>query len=80
MPEGQLTIDVNETGKGFNLILKSDQLMKNVYLETISKDSYFSDNNVDLLPEKRLKINVQYNGTKNEFLKDLKIRSLVDIK
>lgn len=80
LPEGQLTIDVNETGKGFNLILKSDQLMKNVYLETISKDSYFSDNNVDLLPEKRLKINVQYNGTKNEFLKDLKIRSLVDIK
>ncbi len=80
LPEGQLTIDVNEAGQGFNLILKSDKLTKNIYLSTISKESYFSDNNFDLLPEKRMKINVQYQGTKKEFLKDLKIRSLVDIK
>lgn len=72
--------NVNETAKGYALILKSPILAKNVYLETISKTAWFTDNNMDLLPGKRTKINVRYPGTLEELVKDLKIKSLFDLK
>lgn len=76
-----IDIDVNETLRGgYNLILKSPVLAKNVFIETISGKGWFSDNNIDLLPVKRTKISVRYSGTKEELLKDIRIRSLVDIK
>jgi beta-mannosidase len=75
----KIITDISKTGKGFTLTLKSDMLAKNVCLETFARESYFSDNNFDLLPDKRLKLTVRYSGTKEEFIKDLKIRSLSDL-
>jgi beta-mannosidase len=71
-----IDISVNEAVSGYNLVLKAAVLVKNVGLETIMKKCEFADNNFDLLPGKRTKVNVHYNGTREEFLKDLKITSL----
>jgi beta-mannosidase len=74
----KINLDVSKTAKGVTLNLKSDMLAKNVWIETISKVSYCSDNNFDLLPDKKMKIEIRYPGTKDEFLKDLKIYTLAD--
>ena len=71
-----IDIGVNEAVSGYNLILKSDVLVKNVGLETRSKPCEFSNNNFDLLPGKRTKVNVHYQGTRDELLKDLKVQSI----
>jgi beta-mannosidase len=78
LPKTKINLDVSKTAKGVTLNLKSDMLAKNVWIETISKDSYCSDNNFDLLPDKKMKIEIRYPGTKDEFLKDLKIYTLAD--
>jgi hypothetical protein len=62
----------------FDVTLTSDKLAKNVMLETIRKDSRFSDNNIDLLPGQTVHVTVQYNGSYNELLSDLNVVSLVD--
>jgi beta-mannosidase len=79
LSKNKINLDVSSASNGFTLILKSGMLAKNVCLETLTKESFFSDNNFDLLPDKRIKVTVQYAGTKEEFVKDLKIRSLADI-
>lgn len=79
-PRYTVSFDVNDAVKGYNLILRSSVLVKNLVISTGVKDCWFSDNNIDLLPGKRTKINVRYQGTKTELLKDLRFKSLADIK
>lgn len=79
LPKAKIDIIVNEAVKGYNLVLKSNVLAKNLYLETNARESLFADNNFDLLPGKRTKINVRYSGTKEELIHDLKITSLFDV-
>lgn len=76
LPKAIIDLSVNEAVSGYNLVLKSDVLVKNVGLETRSKQCEFADNNFDLLPGKRTKVNIHYNGTREEFLKDLKVNSI----
>jgi beta-mannosidase len=80
LTKAEISVDINESVKGYNLILKSPVLAKNVFIETVSKPCWFDDNNFDLLPGKRTKISLKYNGSKEELLKDIRIRSLVDTK
>ena len=79
LPKTNIDIVINEAVKGYNLVLKSNVLAKNIYLETNLKESTFADNNFDLLPGKRTKINVRYSGNKAELIRDLKITSLFDV-
>lgn len=76
LQKATIDISLNEAVSGYNLVLKSAVLVKNVGLETRLKKCWFADNNFDLLPGKRTKINVHYQGTREEFLKDLNIESL----
>lgn len=76
LPHASIEIGVNEAVKGYNVILRSDVFVRNVFLSTTSHNCEFSENNIDLLPGKRLKINVRYEGTKAELQKDLKIEYL----
>jgi beta-mannosidase len=80
LPKSVIELDVNETMKGYNVVLKSPVFAKNVFIETVSGTGWFSDNNIDLLPEKRTKVSIRYPGTKDELLRDIRIRSLADIK
>ncbi len=80
LPKEKIYIVINEAINGYNLILKSDVLAKNIFLKTSKKGCFFADNGFDLLPNKRTKIHVNYNGTKDELINDLKINSLADVK
>jgi beta-mannosidase len=75
-----IDVNINEAIKGYNLIFRSSRLAKNVFLRTDSINCWFSDNNFDLLPGKRTKISVRYDGAKKQLMRDLKIRSLGDLK
>jgi len=77
LPKPAIEMDINETVKGYNIILRSAVLVKSVFLRTVSKRCWFSDNNIDLLPGKRTRINVRYDGTKDELNKDLRISSFM---
>lgn len=76
LPKTNIKVDVNQTNQGFNVILKSSVLVKNMFLETDKPDTRFSDNNIDLLPGKRYKISVSYQGSRDELTKGLVIKSL----
>lgn len=76
LPLPKIDIKVNEAVKGYNIILKSDVFVRNVFLETHNKPCIFPENNIELLPGKRVKINVHYDGTKDQLLNDLKIQYL----
>ncbi len=76
LPKTSIKVDINQTNQGFNVILKSSVLVKNLFLETNRPDTRFSDNNIDLLPGKRYKIVVSYRGSRDELTKNLVIKSL----
>lgn len=76
LPKTNIKVDINQTNQGFNVILKSSVLVKNMFLETDKPDTRFSDNNIDLLPGKRYKISVSYKGSRDELTKGLAIKSL----
>lgn len=78
-PKASISFDINEAGKGYNLILRSPVLVKNLVISTDDKRCWFSDNNIDLLPDKRTKINIRYQGTKAQLEKSLYFWSLADL-
>lgn len=79
-PRRNVSVDVNEGVNGYNLILRSPVLVKNLVISTISKSCWFSDNNIDLLPGKRTKISVRYNGSRTELERDIRLQSAIDLK
>jgi beta-mannosidase len=76
LPKTSIKVDINQTNQGFNVILKSSVLVRNLFMETNRPDTRFSDNNIDLLPGKRYKIVVSYKGSRDELTKNLVIKSL----
>jgi beta-mannosidase len=79
-PRSAIDFEINEAVKGYNLILRSHVLVKNLVISTNSKKCWLSDNNIDLLPGKRMKINIRYNGTRAELERDISFKSLADLK
>jgi beta-mannosidase len=75
-PKTSILKTITQSGKGYNIILRSDILVSNVVMQTLKKDAIFVDNNFLMLPGKRYKIQVHYAGTKEELEKDLVINSL----
>jgi beta-mannosidase len=76
LPKASIKFDINETGHGFNIIIRSNVLAKNVVFETNKPGTRFSDNNLDILPGRRYKIHVFYEGPRSELLQNFKIYSL----
>lgn len=76
LPKAKIIADINEFAKGYNLNIKSNVLLKNLFLTSKSRKIKFSMNNIDLLPNKKIKISVYYNGKKEDFQKDLRIYTL----
>lgn len=76
LPKTNIKVDINQANQGFNIILKSNVLVKNLFMETDRPDTRFSENNIDLLPGKRYKIFTAYKGSHNELTKNLVIKSL----
>ncbi len=74
----QITKTITQIEGGYEIILRTDKLAKNIYLEFPGKTGHFSDNYFDLIPG----ITKKLSYTSKEKLKTpnglLKIKSLVD--
>ena len=71
-------MQVTNKNNRFQLIFRSSTLVKNLVLFTRDKESYFSDNNIDLLPGITYTITADYDGTQSDFDNDLQVITLVD--
>jgi hypothetical protein len=76
LPSINLNPVINVVARKYNLIFRSDVLVKNIVLNTKYQNAVFSDNNFDLLPGKRTKISVLYKGTSLQLQKELYIKYL----
>ena len=73
-----IDININKSLNGYNLILRTNTLAKNVFISLKSGKGDFSDNNLDLFPGDRTKVHIVYSGSKEQLSADLQLFSLAD--
>jgi len=78
LPMPDISYQVKGKANQYELIMVTDKIAKNVVLDSYDKDSHFSDNNFDLLPGMEKRVTVNYSGSREELLNDLKIYTLVN--
>jgi beta-mannosidase len=78
LPIPDISFQIIGSSNQFEIAIHADKIAKNVVLDTQEKDAQFSDNNFDLLPNREIRLNVNYSGTREELSNDLKIYTLVD--
>ena len=78
LPEVTMEKKITPVTDGFELLLKSNRLAKNVYLNLNETTGFFSDNYFDMLPNREYKIKFTSGATLADFEKDLKIWTVRD--
>lgn len=78
LPDPDINMQITNRDNRFQLIFKSSTLVKNLVLFTRARESFFSDNNIDLLPGVTYTITADYDGTQTDFENDLQVITLVD--
>ncbi|MCD4730079.1 MAG: hypothetical protein K8R74_05740 [Bacteroidales bacterium] len=77
LPEPGIQKEIIKIEKGYQIILKTDKLAKNVFL-SVDGEGFFSDNYFDLLPGEEKRITYIPEQATGSFEKELKVISLVD--
>ncbi|MCD4664878.1 MAG: glycoside hydrolase family 2 protein, partial [Bacteroidales bacterium] len=77
LPEPNIQKEIVKTEKGYQIILKTDKLAKNVFL-SIDEDGFFSDNYFDLLPGDNKRVSYISEQSTDSFESDLKTISIFD--
>jgi len=67
---------VVKTNSGFNIVLKTDKLAKNIYLQIGDEKGFFSDNYFDLLPGDKVSINLKTKISEAKLKEVLTVRTL----
>jgi beta-mannosidase len=78
LPKTNIAKLINKTAKGYEITLFSDKLAKNIFLSLENIDGFFSDNYFDLLPGKKVVVELQTSATIKDIDKEVNIMSLVD--
>ncbi len=78
LPLSEIKLDVTETSHGYDIILSSDKLAKNVYLSFDDVDGFFSDNYFDLLPGQTVQVKFSCDEKFEDFQKRLNIMTIRD--
>jgi beta-mannosidase len=73
LPFVNFKTDVTVASDGYNIMLSSDQLARNVYLSIDNFDGFFSDNYFDLLPGRSVQVKFSCDEKIEDFEKRLKI-------
>lgn len=55
----QVSYEIEKTAGGFDIIIKTDKLAKNVYLQIGDEEGFFSDNYFDMLPGETVTIKLE---------------------
>jgi beta-mannosidase len=78
LPKTSIAKLINKTAKGYEITLFSDKLAKNIFLSLENADGFFSDNYFDLLPGKKVVVELQTSATIKDIDKEVNVMSLVD--
>ncbi len=78
LPTPKISKTITKTSEGYEVILSTDKLAKNVFLSLEEQTGSFSDNYFDLEPNKPVKILYKNSKPEINFENKLKIRSLID--
>jgi beta-mannosidase len=80
LPKPEVRTEITEVANGYNIVLSSEVLAKNVYLSIDDQtETFFTDNYFDLLPGEKVTIECRTNGAKiADFSKKLKIMTIAD--
>ncbi len=76
LPDPEITVDVTKTKGGLLIDIKTDKLVKNLFLINDSIERHFSDNFFDLPAGERKEVFVATNRGAEDFLKGLRIMHL----
>jgi beta-mannosidase len=77
LPKAKITLKVEQVNEGYQLILQSDKLAKNVFIGT-EAEGFFSDNYFDLLPGERKTVLFKTDRILGEPQSAFRLKSLVD--
>jgi len=77
LPEPNIQKKIVKTEKGYQIILKTDKLARNIFF-SVNGDGFFSDNYFDLLPGEEKRITYIPEQASDSFEKELKVISLFD--
>lgn len=75
-----ITTLINPTKNGFLITLTTNEFARDVYLSLSQGDGFFSDNYVDLIPGRKVEVELRSRQPikLNELRRNLRVRSLVD--
>ncbi|WP_203532632.1 beta-mannosidase [Draconibacterium halophilum] len=74
----QVEYAITKADNGFDIVLKTDKLAKNLYLQMGDEEGFFSDNYFDLLPNEKVSINLKTDISEEKLNEVLSIRTLDD--
>ncbi|WP_319500509.1 glycoside hydrolase family 2 protein [uncultured Draconibacterium sp.] len=69
---------ITKADNGFDIVLKTNKLAKNLFMEIGDEDGFFSDNYFDLLPNEKVSINLKTDISEEKLNEVLTIRTLDD--
>ena len=78
LPKPILTHSITKLKDGFDILVSTDKLAKNVYLQIGDETGFFSDNYFDLLPGQQVKIQLKTSMTEEKLKEVLTLRTLDD--
>ncbi len=78
IPNPTVEYNIEKADNGFNIVLKTDKLAKNVYLQIGDEDGFFSDNYFDMLPSDKITINLKTDISEEKLNEVLTVRTLDD--
>lgn len=78
VPKPRVEFTLEKTDGGFNLLVSTDKMAKNIYLQLGDEEGFFSDNYFDLLPGSQAKINLKTSVSEEKVKEVLTLRTLTD--
>ena len=76
LPTPEVNYQIESADEGFQIVLKSDQLAKNLFMTIGDENGFFSDNYFDLLPGKTVRVSLKTKLSAEKLAEVLKIQTL----
>lgn len=76
LPEPAVTITTEKTAEGYDILLTTDKLARNVYLQCGDEEGFFSDNYFDMLPSSTVRVTLKSSMSPEKLKEALTVRTL----
>jgi beta-mannosidase len=78
IPRPTVNYEIEKAENGYNIIVETDKLAKNVYLQIADEKGFFSDNYFDLIPNEKITVGLTTKIDEQKLNQILTIRTLDD--